>query len=51
MQEHAQYNYCDYKYNESVVRCEGHLRVCDYAVLETKQQYFGSIFQEPEKKP
>ena len=49
-QEYAQCNYCDHKCNESVIRCEGHLKICDYIDLEIKQQYFGTTFQEPEKK-
>ncbi|KAF0397170.1 zinc finger bed domain-containing protein 1-like [Gigaspora margarita] len=42
----AQYNYCNHKCNESVVSCKGHLKVCEHANLETKQQYFGPTFQE-----
>ena len=49
-QGRAQCNYCDHKCNESVIRCKGHLKVCDYIDLEIKQQYFGTTFQEPEKK-
>ncbi|CAG8817830.1 8504_t:CDS:1, partial [Racocetra persica] len=43
---HAQCNYCDHKCNELVVRYKGYLKVYTHAELETKQQYFGSTFQE-----
>ncbi|CAG8519847.1 15002_t:CDS:1, partial [Racocetra fulgida] len=46
----AKCNYCDHKCNESVVRCEGHLRGCNNAGIEIKQSYFGPTFQEPEQK-
>ncbi|CAG8604238.1 12496_t:CDS:1, partial [Dentiscutata heterogama] len=49
-QGRAKCDYCDYKCNESVIRSEGYLKVCDKASLEIKQLYFGSTFQEPEKK-
>ncbi|CAG8846062.1 22347_t:CDS:2, partial [Gigaspora margarita] len=42
----AQYNYCNHKCNKLVVSCKGHLKVCEHANLETKQQYFGPTFQE-----
>ncbi|KAF0385584.1 zinc finger bed domain-containing protein 1-like [Gigaspora margarita] len=46
----AKCNYCDHKGNESVIRCEGHLKVCNNVSLEIKQRHFGSTFQEPEKR-
>ena len=41
----AKCNQYDHICNESVIRCEGHLKVYHYVSLEVKQQYFGSTSQ------
>ncbi|CAG8445324.1 10092_t:CDS:2 [Scutellospora calospora] len=42
-QPRAKCNYCGNECNDNVIRCEGHLKICEIIDSNIKQQYFNSV--------